>query len=242
MSYKKLENNSVVTLRKLAKDLKIPKYGSLLKDDLVKKILEIQTQKKSKTYKKIKQLGLKGKEGQTFLVKDRRGREFAMKTFSQRKSPNTLSKEVKLQQKAGKYDLSPKIYDYNLNSKYIVMEKLDKNFFDIMNKNSGRLPVKYQSQVINIFKKLDEIGVFHGDPNPLNFMIRKEKVYILDFGFAKDIDNKIISKYKSKTPNLNFMVLGFILRASKIFKRSEPIKYEYLRKFISPTEQKMFNI
>ena len=70
------------------------------------------------------------------------------------------------------------------------MEKLDTSILDIIKENNLRLPVKYQSQIIKIIKKLDEIGIFHGDPNPLNFMVTNNKVNIIDFGFAKEIDKK----------------------------------------------------
>ena len=60
-------------------------------------------------YKKISQLGVKGKEGTTFLVKNKRGKQFAMKTFSSKKSINNLEKEITHLKKAYKSGISPKL-------------------------------------------------------------------------------------------------------------------------------------
>ena len=71
------------------------------------------------------------------------------------------------------------------------MDKLDKNLFDILKENKGKLSLKTQKRMIEIFKKLDEIGVYHGDPNPLNFMEKDGELYIIDFGFGSKIDEKL---------------------------------------------------
>ena len=48
---------------------------------------------------------------------------------------------------------------------YFYPNKL-KNLFDIVKKNHGEIPEVYQKKVANLILKLDETGVFHGDPNP----------------------------------------------------------------------------
>ena len=58
---------------------------------------------------------------------------------------------------------------------------------------------------------LDKINIFHGDPNPANFMIKDGKLYIIDYGFAKIIDKKLYKKLRTNTPNNKFMILGFII-------------------------------
>ena len=41
---------------------------------------------------------------------------------------------------------------------------------------------------------------------------------------------------------MKFMILGFILRSSEIFRTQQPIRYEYLRKFVTKEDQKKFNV
>ena len=67
----------------------------------------------------------------------------------------------------------------NLNSFFEALssETLDaivKDLFfrskDMNGENDGLIPFRIQKQLVEIFKTLDKIGVFHGDPNPTNFM------------------------------------------------------------------------
>ena len=100
-------------------------------ESISKAFTEYEEYKKEKIdkYTKIEQIGLKGKEGTTYLVKDKKGKEYAMKTFRKTKSSAKLQKEVELQEKMSKLGVAPKIYDYDVVSKYIVMEKMDKHLF-----------------------------------------------------------------------------------------------------------------
>ena len=183
-------------------------------------------------YKIIKQLGVEGKEGTCYLVENRKGEQYAMKCFAKSKSPTTLQKEALAQKEVAKYDLAPKIKEVNEDEKFIVMDYLDKNLFDIVKKNDGNIPDIYQKKIGNLITKLDETGVFHGDPNPANFMLKGQKMYIIDFGFAKDIDDRLIKKYDTETPNKKFMPIGLILKLKEIYRNHNPnIEYKVLSQF-----------
>jgi len=184
-------------------------------------------------YNLITQLGSKGKEGTTFHVKNKRGDEFAMKTFAKSKSSNTLQKEAYYQSQAAKHGIAPKIKEINETEKFIVMDKLDRNLFDIIKKNNGEIPEHFQKEIINVISKMDQTGVFHGDPNPANFMIKGNNMYMIDYGFARDIDDKLIRKYKTETPNQKFMILGLILKLKEIYRDHNPnIEYKVLSKML----------
>ena len=183
-------------------------------------------------YKIIKQLGTEGKEGTCYLVENRKGERYAMKCFAKSKSSNMLQKEALAQKEVAKYDLAPKIKEVNEDEKYIVMDHLDRNLFDIVKKNNGEIPDAYQKKVTTLISKLDETGIFHGDPNPANFMLKGQKMYIIDFGFAKDIDEKLIKKYDTQTPNKKFMPIGLILKLKEIYRNHNPnIEYKVLSKY-----------
>jgi len=200
---------------------------------VIKKVPSSQDVKKSPDgkYTIIQQLGSSGKEGTTYLVKNKKGDEFAMKMFSKHKSVNMLLKEVVFQKQAAKHDIAPQIKETNEEHKYIVMEKLDKNLFDIVKKNQGAIPDTVQRKIVSVIKKMDGTGVFHGDPNPANFMLKGNSMYMIDYGFAKDIDDKLMKKYETEVPNSKFMILGLILKLKEIYKDHNPnIEYKILSK------------
>jgi predicted Ser/Thr protein kinase len=215
------ENYSYKDLKKIYEEINIdstvPKSKKEIIEYIVHKMQKYEDYKKNKIdkYITLERLGSKGKDGLVYLVESKDSKDskikYAMKTFRANKSSKCIKDEVKFQKVASKAGLSPNIIEYDTVFNYIVMEKLDHTLLDIMKKQEKDITKQQQLQIIKIFKKLDEIGIFHSDPNPLNFMIKNRKMYIIDFGFAKQIDDKIIKKFGS-TPNMSLMTLGFILK------------------------------
>ena len=103
MDYTLLKNYSFSELKKMAKEMNLDSKKS--KSEYIKDIQEAfqdyenYKTKKIDKYTRIRQLGNKGKEGTTYLVKDTKDREFAMKTFRKTKSSNTLKMEYILQKR-----------------------------------------------------------------------------------------------------------------------------------------------
>lgn len=241
MDYAKLEKLDYSELKDISSRMYLKHTRS--KKDCLEKIIEAfkeyENYKKSKIdkYKKGKQLGLKGKEGIVYSVKTKNGREYAMKTFKKSKSSKTLLTEMELQKLASKYGISPKIIDHDTVTKYIVMEKLDIRFIDTVKKQKGKLTKIQQNQILEIIKKLDNCKVLHNDPNPLNFMFKDNKLYIIDYGFAKKIDEKLIKKYNTNTPNRKFMLPGFLLKMREIFPNA---RYNILIKELTQDEKELY--
>lgn len=244
MDYDKIKTLSFSELKEIAIEMGLDKQKSsqAYVDNITEafKCYEDYKREKIDRYTKVEQLGEKGKEGVVYLVYDNKeNRDCAMKCFRKSKSSVTLKKEVQLQSIAANAGVSPDVYDYDTVSNYIVMEKMDNNLFNILKKQKGKLSISYQKQMVNIFKKLDEVGVFHGDASPLNFMIKGKKLYIIDFGFAKPINMPLIKKYNSKSPNMKFMIIGFILKMREIVPE---IRYEYLEEYLTKDEKKKFDL
>lgn len=244
MDYEQLKTLSFSELRTMAEDMGLDKQKSSqgYVSEITKafQVYEQYKHDKIDRYTKIEQIGEKGKEGVVYLVRDNKEqKDCAMKCFRKGKSSNTLIREVQLQSQAAKAGISPEVYDYDTVSKYIVMDKLDNSLFNVLKKQKGKLSLAYQKQMVNIFQKLDEVGVFHGDSSPLNFMIKGKKLYIIDYGFAKPINTSLIKKYNSKSPNMKFMVIGFILKMREI---APDIRYEYLEQYLTKEEKKRFNL
>jgi tRNA A-37 threonylcarbamoyl transferase component Bud32 len=231
-------------LKNIAKDMdiEIPRSKDKLIDSMIKCFEEYEKYKKNKIdkYEKIKQLGEKGKEGITYLVKTSKGKEYAMKTFKKSKSSSKLKKEAKLQEMASEYGVAPKIIEIDTVSKYIVMERLDIHLLDVIKKQKKDITKCQQKQIISIFKGLDKAKVFHGDSNILNYMFKDKKLYIIDFGMSKEIDDKLIKKLGTDTPNLHLMNLGFILKLKEL--QCLESSYSHLLTYVSDTEKEKFNL
>jgi len=210
-----LKNCKLSILRRIASDLNLNPRKS--KSNLIPLIssdfdnyLRYKKEKIDK-YKKIEKLG-KGKEGITYLVKDEKGNRFAMKTFKKTKSSKTLKREYKLQEKAASCGVAPKVYEYDIVSKYIIMDLMDGRLIDIIKSQGNKLYRYQQARILEIYRKLDQCRVFHGDANLANYMHKDKIIYLIDYGFAKKIDRKLKRSVNSDLPNFELMLLGFILK------------------------------
>jgi tRNA A-37 threonylcarbamoyl transferase component Bud32 len=196
--------------------------------------------KKIDKYKRGKQLGLKGKEGTTYIVTDiSTGKEFAMKTFRKTKSSDTLRAEYEFQKAASNFGIAPRVVEYDTVGKYIVMEKMDSHLVDIIKTQSDIVTKDQQLQIIDIFTKLDGCGIFHGDSNILNFMTKGDKIYIIDFGFAKNIDSRVIKKMGTK-PNVKVCLLAFILKLREM--KCHISSWKYLKRHLDTDDMEKFSI
>lgn len=243
MDIEKLSGLSYQELKDIGKKLSIPipKSKVQLISDIMICLRDYEAYKKDHMdcYKKIKQLGEKGKEGTSFLVEVADGTQYAMKTFRPQKSVATLTREAELQKKGATEGISPEVIDVDLVGKAIVMEKLDRHLVDVMRKNNG-LSEQYQRQIIGIYKKLDSVGVFHGDANLLNYMLKGRKLYIIDYGMARAITPSLVAKLGTDTPNLNIMTLGLVLKLRDMgYPRTS---YEYLVSKLSHRQVEKFNL
>lgn len=162
---------------------------------------------KDANYIREKRLGEPGKDAVTWQV----NKKYALKQFRKNKSVNKMRKEVDLQTLAAENGIAPKIIDVDYDRRYIVMDKLHKHLVDV---NSEKyVSDEHQRQLVKLYKKMDSIGVFHGDPNPLNYMKNKRgKLYVIDFGMASEIDSRLKKKTGTDTPNQDIMNLTMVLK------------------------------
>lgn len=226
-----LEKYTLPELKQMGAKMDLPMRRS--KNEMIKDIThafkEYEDYKKDKLdkYTKCQQLGEKGKEGVTYLVKDKHSKEYAMKTFRKDKSSHTLKTEYSLQKKASKMGVTPRVYEYDTVSKYIVMDRMDSHLYDEI-KKKGYLTKRHQERILYIFDKLDQVGVFHGDANILNYMIKDNEVYIIDFGFSKEITPQLLKKLGTNRPNYHLMTIGLVLKLKELDMPES--SYKYLKK------------
>lgn len=222
-----MERKSVRELKKLARNNGIDTTG-MSRATLEYEIAKLGDSKVKNVYQPIAQLGVKGRDGKVFLVKTKSGRTYAKKQFRGNRSTNAINLEVMLQKEAASVGIAPKIKEYSLKDKYIVMEALDKDMYSKMQKRGGKLSQKNQREILRMFKLLDKIGIFHKDPNPLNFMFDEVgQLFIIDFGFSSRID----MKKDGATPNKDQMTLGLLLKFKALF---PCVEYPILVKSLKP--------
>jgi tRNA A-37 threonylcarbamoyl transferase component Bud32 len=245
MDYAKLNSFTYSELKGIAEDMDIPikRNKSLMITDIKEGLLEYEQYKKKKIdrYIRISQLGTKGKEGITYLVKSTKdGKEYAMKTFRKGKSSTTLRKEAFLQKMASDEGAAPAVIDVDTVSKYIVQEKMDKHLIDVMKANGGDLKEHHQRQMIKLFRKLDKARVFHGDSNIMNFMFRGSKLYLIDYGMSNEINSGLIKKLGTDQPNMELMLLGQVLKLKEL--RCPESSYNILREHLTQEQRTQFRL
>lgn len=187
-------------------------------------------------YTKVNRLGDKGKDGTTYLVVDKKGKEYAMKTFKKTKSSKNIEKEYKLLKKAYRAGVAPKPILCDTENKCIVMEKMDSHLYE----NIKRLTSRQQKRIVEIFKALDKVKVFHNDANLYNYMIKDGEIYLIDYGMSKSINSKLLKKLETDTPNYRLMLLGFIIKMRIL---GAPKKsYSYLLTHVNPEDMIKYNL
>jgi tRNA A-37 threonylcarbamoyl transferase component Bud32 len=231
MDYSQLETMSVKELREIMKTLDLENRRS--RDDMITDIRK----ERDEQYIRHEQLGDAGKDAVTYLVKVG-GKKYAMKTFKKRKSSKQIQVEVDLQLLVHEANACPRIIDYDLERKYIVMDKLERHLIDITGKKE--ISLDHQKQLIKLYQKMDDIGVFHGDPNPLNYMIKGKKLFVIDFGMSKKITPAFIKKMGTDSPNEEIMTLAMVLKLKNM--NYPASSYSYLLDFIDKDYRKKLKL
>ena len=254
LNYEQLEVFAKSICVKITKGSNKAEILELVKTKLKDRFIELcNVNSDGKVEAKI--LGKKGKEGIAKVVWDQRDKVHRVKKqFRKAKSANTLTREGQLQTLASSHGISPKVYEINVDDKYIVMEMMEKKtLIDIIlkNKEAGRqlLSNKEQMELIDLFKRLDSIGLFHGDPNPYNFLkfpndYHDKKVAgkfgIIDYGFGKMSENARELKLYNGKPNESLMLVGLLVILKK--KGYTPSDFSVLFKNINTAVRVQFDL
>jgi len=113
-------------------------------------------------------------------------------------NPNIIVKtfitdnEVKIHKKAENLVPCPKIIDHFIEDDigYFLMEKINgETIYDVYGDDSKNVPKEVWKQIYSIISKLYYNDIHYLDITPYNFIIEKntEKVFIIDFGDAKEV-------------------------------------------------------
>ena len=194
----------------------------------------------------------------------------AVKALKNGKKPKPTEAEARFQMLVANLGLAPKVYAYiepetgskdnwqlqTLKFKLkddkaaskgpkIMMEMMGQTIQQYIEDQPGNmLSEKDQYKLVAISIRLDQAGIYHNDPNPLNYMVTDGEFYFIDFGMTTYI-NKIKSKLPVAKYYPNLGALGTMLHGGmqglvsrKILKGNTGIidKYVKLRKEMNLTE------
>jgi tRNA A-37 threonylcarbamoyl transferase component Bud32 len=161
--------------------------------------------------KNLKQIGHEGKDAFVYEITDFNGNKHAMKKYKKEVKSVNIKKEIGFLEKLRDSNITPKVIYSNVKEKYIIMEMFDKTLFDEINEK-GKISQKTQKDILKIHDKLDNLGVFHGDPSPLNLMFKENELKVIDFGFSRDITPELKNELNSERPNYEITTLGLVLK------------------------------
>lgn len=129
-----------------------------------------------------------------------------MQIFTKFIDKNANKEEIELQTYiSNKYNFCPKIYNciYTQRGIQIIMEKIEgKTLYEKYSDQACDIPESIWKSIHNIINILYyQEGIEYIDISPYNFIVKDEKVYIIDFGHAywtgkdKNIQNWFLKKF-----------------------------------------------
>jgi len=152
----------------------------------------------SNDFEIVQQLGQDGAQGVVSLVEFPNGLRAAMKQFKSTKSTARIQSEADFQSRAAEAGIAPEVMHVDLENRRIFMVPMRVRIVDVLNEGSTR----FSNDLRYIMHTLDDIGILHNDGNALNLMLDdNDCLKIIDFGLAKEIDNKVRNKWQGE-PNI----------------------------------------
>jgi tRNA A-37 threonylcarbamoyl transferase component Bud32 len=101
-----------------------------------------------------------------------------------------IRREARFQRKAAELGLSPRVIRCNKNS--IIMENLNKPCIaDQYGDNIDDIPEWIQEEILAILFTLYLIGIEYVDVTPYNFIEKDNKIWIIDFGHARNVPDYV---------------------------------------------------
>lgn len=175
----------------------------------------------------LRQLGESGSEAAVYLVESssHKGKYYALRMTEKKKKLADFKREVEFQQRCSTRHISPQIFHVDEDAQTVLMEPMSGH---LLNKILEQKSVTKQQQqdILFILRTLDELGIFHGDANMLNYMVKNNCVFIIDFGMAEPITKKLISELGTATPNTDLGLLAILMKLKAY--RIPPSKYRLL--------------
>ena len=202
-----------------------------------------------------KQLGSEGKDGYVCKVTNDEI-SAVMKIFKNKKSIKKIRKEIEYYKITSNANLSPIIlsnWEIEDNSKCFIMQPMKRTLLEIVKQQNNKLTPEQIERLLYLYTKLSELKILHNDSNILRNIMEgyDGKLYLIDFGFSKNITKKVFSE-QGPNPNLSLLAeLDHKLKTTYFSKLIETYENQYnyiidyrkhCRKQIQERINKKFNL
>ena len=122
---------------------------------------------------------------ETKLIKDRIKKNYRIEDIDKRLRKQRTKKEAKILEKLSSLGFTPKLI--NVDENKIEMEFIDGiTLRDYLNKSNHK---KLMQELGKKTATLHNKGIIHGDLTTSNFIVKKGKIYFIDFGLAFEEDH-----------------------------------------------------
>ncbi|MDI6826002.1 MAG: KEOPS complex kinase/ATPase Bud32 [Candidatus Aenigmarchaeota archaeon] len=135
-------------------------------------------------------------QGKEVIIKERIKKNYRISKIDEKIRKNRTKKEAKLLTEARRVGVpTPKILLVDNVGYKIIMENLidGKRIKEFLNSSDRKTIQKTCFEIGRSIGKLHSIGIIHGDLTTSNMILRKEKIYFIDFGlgyFSKKIEDQ----------------------------------------------------
>ena len=145
---------------------------------------------------------------------------------------NMFLREIEALKYLSKKNIAPKIYYINYESRYYVMEKLDKTLYDMFFDNS--LTYKNIENLITLLENLKKTPYKHMDLHTSNIMFsnKKNRFYIIDWGIYKKVNKKTCKNPRNNCYRLDYTydtLLKHLLKYINVLKKKNTNKNNWLK-------------
>ena len=162
----------------------------------------------AKKYKLIKKLG-EGTFGHIYVGENKNTRELVAIKLENKtdNKKGTLKHEANIYKVLDGIKNIPRMRNFGVEGafNYLIMDLLEESLDDLMEKQSKfsiTYTISIAIELIDILHQIHDRGIVHRDLKPENFLIKNNKVFIIDFGLSKsylDKDNNHVKMENNKS-------------------------------------------
>lgn len=167
------------------------------------------------------------------ITKDRISKSYRIEELDNKIRKLRTKSEAKLLEKAGKTISCPKLLSDPGNGRIIHMEFIDGlRLSENLNNFEKKEQIKICNKIGSIISKMHQKNIIHGDLTSSNMILKKDKIYIIDFGLGYQN-----GKYEDKAVDIHLLKQALEAKHFKFHKELfEAFKKGYLK--IDKTESK----
>ena len=134
-------------------------------------------------------------DDQNIIIKDRIKKNYRIEQIDKKIRKRRTSLESNLLSEARRAGIAtPKVFEIDKEDHKIIMEYIDgKRIKELLNSSDRKTIQKICFEIGRSIGKLHSAGIIHGDLTTSNMILRKERVYFIDFGlgfFSRKIEDQ----------------------------------------------------